>query len=56
MIIMPGYHNQLNNNLSFNLNMAIYSGKEGTLFGSTVSEGAQQMPKGMIEVGLSYSF
>lgn len=56
MIIMPGYHNQLNNNLSFNLNMAIYSGKEGTLFGSTVSEVAQQMPKGMIEVGLSYSF
>jgi hypothetical protein len=56
MIIMPGYHNQLNNNLSFDLNMAIYSGKEGTLFGSTVSEGAQQIPKGMIEVGLSYSF
>jgi hypothetical protein len=56
MIIMPGYHNQLNNNLSFDLNLAIYSGKEGTLFGSTVSEGAQQMPKGMIEVGLSYSF
>ena len=56
MIIMPGYHNQLNNNLSFNLNIAIYSGKEGTLFGSTVSEVAQQMPKGMIEVGLSYSF
>jgi hypothetical protein len=56
MIIMPGYHNQLNNNLSFNLNMAIYSGKEGTLFGSNVSEGAQQMPKGMIEVGLTYSF
>ena len=56
MIIMPGYHNQLNNNLSFNLNLAIYSGKEGTLFGSTVSEVAQQMPKGMIEVGLSYSF
>jgi hypothetical protein len=56
MIIMPGYHNQLNNNLSLDLNMAIYSGKEGTLFGSTVSEGAQQIPKGMIEVGLSYSF
>jgi hypothetical protein len=56
MIIMPGYHNQLNNNLSFDLNLAIYSGKEGTLFGSTVSEGVQQMPKGMIEVGLSYSF
>ena len=56
MIIMPGYHNQLNNNLSFDLNLAIYSGKEGTLFGSTVSEVAQQMPKGMIEVGLSYSF
>jgi hypothetical protein len=56
MIIMPGYHNQLNNNLSFDLNLAIYSGKEGTLFGSTVSEGAQQIPKGMIEVGLSYSF
>jgi hypothetical protein len=56
MIIMPGYHNQLNNNLSFDLNIAIYSGKEGTLFGSTVSEGAQQIPKGMIEVGLSYSF
>jgi len=56
MIIMPGYHNQLNNNLSFNLNLAIYSGKEGTLFGSTVSEVALQMPKGMIEVGLSYSF
>ncbi|PIX35277.1 MAG: hypothetical protein COZ58_00605, partial [Candidatus Infernicultor aquiphilus] len=46
MIIMPGYHNQLNNNLSFDLNLAIYSGKEGTLFGSTVSEVAQQMPKG----------
>jgi hypothetical protein len=56
MIIMPGYHNQLNNNLSFDLKIAIYSGKEGTLFGSTVSEGAQQIPKGMIEVGLSYSF
>jgi len=56
MIIMPGYHNQLNNNLSFDLNIAIYSGKEGTLFGSTISEGIQQMPTGMIEVGLSYSF
>jgi hypothetical protein len=56
MIIMSGYHNQLNNNLSFDLNIAIYSGKEGTLFGSTVSKGAQQIPKGMIEVGLSYSF
>ncbi|MCJ7790265.1 MAG: hypothetical protein MUP69_08820 [Candidatus Atribacteria bacterium] len=56
VIVMPGYSNQLSNNLSFNLNMAIYSGKEGTLFGSTVSEVAKQIPKGMIEVGLSYSF
>ncbi len=56
MIIMPGYHNQLNNRLSFDFNMAIYSGKEGTLFNSTISEGAQQIPKGMIKVGLSYSF
>ncbi len=56
MIIMPGYHNQLNNNLSFDFNIAIYSGKEGTLFNSTISEGAQQIPKGMIKVGLSYSF
>jgi hypothetical protein len=56
MIIIPGYHNQLSNNLSFDLNIAIYSGKKGTLFGSNVLEGAQQIPEGMIEVGLTYSF
>lgn len=56
MIIMPGYHNQLNNNLSFNLSTAIYFGQENTLFGSNVPEEARQLPKGMIEVGLSYSF
>jgi hypothetical protein len=56
MIIMPWYHNQLNNNLSFNLSTIIYFGQENTLFGSNVSEGAQQMPKGMIKIGLTYSF
>jgi len=56
MIIIPGYHNQLSNNLSFDLNIAIYSGKKGTLFGSNVLEGTQQIPEGMIEVGLSYFF
>jgi len=56
MIIIPGYTNQISNNLSFNLSTAIYFGKENTLFGSSVSEGAQQMPKGMIKIGLTYSF
>jgi len=56
IIIIPGYRNQLSNNLSFNLSTAIYFGKEDTLFGSNVSEGAQQMPKGMINIGLTYSF
>jgi len=56
IIIIPGYRNQLSNNLSFNLSTAIYFGKEDTLFGSNVSEGAQQKPKGMISIGLTYSF
>ena len=56
IIIMPGYRNQLSNNLSLNLSTAIYFGKEDTLFGSNVSEGAQQKPKGMISIGLTYSF
>lgn len=56
IIVIPGYRNQLNNNLSFNLGTAIYFGKEDTLFGSNVSEGAQQKPKGMITIGLTYSF
>lgn len=56
IIIIPGYSNQLSNNLSFNLSTAIYFGKEDTLFGSNVSEGAQQKPKGMISIGLTYSF
>lgn len=56
IIIIPGYSNQLSNNLSFNLSTAIYFGKEDTLFGSNVSEGAQQRPKGMISIGLTYSF
>ena len=56
IIIMPGYRNQLSNNLSLNLSTPIYFGKEDTLFGSNVSEGAQPKPKGMISVGLTYSF
>lgn len=56
IIIIPGYSNQLSNNLSFNLSTAIYFGKEDALFGSNVSEGAQQKPKGMISIGLTYSF
>ena len=56
IIIIPGYRNQLSNNLSLDLSTAIYFGKEDTLFGSTVSEGAQQKPKGMISIGLTYSF
>ena len=56
IIIIPGYRNQLSNSLSFNLSSAIYFGKEDTLFGSNVSEGAQQKPKGMISIGLTYSF
>ena len=34
IIIMPGYRNQLSNNLSLDLGAAIYFGKEDTLFGS----------------------
>ncbi len=56
IIVIPGYRNQLSNNLSFNLSTGIYFGKEDTLFGSNVSEGAQQRPKGMISIGLTYSF
>ncbi|OGD37177.1 hypothetical protein A2V94_07305 [Candidatus Atribacteria bacterium RBG_16_35_8] len=56
IIVMPGYRNQLSNNLSFNLSTAIYFGKEDTLFAPNVSEGAQQKPKGMIGIGLTYSF
>jgi len=56
IIIIPGYRNQLSNNLSFNFSTAIYFGKEDSLFGSTVSEGAQPKPKGMISIGLTYSF
>jgi hypothetical protein len=56
IIIIPGYRNQLSNNLSLNLSTAIYFGKKDTLFGSNVSEGAQQKPKGMISIGLTYSF
>jgi len=56
IIVIPGYRNQLSNNLSFNLSTGIYFGKEDTLFGSNVSEEAQQKPKGMIEIGLTYSF
>ena len=56
IIIIPGYRNQLSNNLSLDLSAAIYFGKEDTLFGSNVSEGAQPKPKGMISVGLTYSF
>ncbi len=56
IIIMPGYRNQLSNNLILNLNTAIYFGEEDTLFGSNVSGGAQQKPKGMISIGLTYSF
>ena len=56
IIIIPGYRNQLSNNLSLDLSAAIYFGKEDSLFGPTVSEGAQPKPKGMISVGLTYSF
>jgi len=56
IIIIPGYRNQLKNNLSLDLGTAIYFGKEDTLFGSNVSGGAQQKPKGMISIGLTYSF
>jgi hypothetical protein len=56
IIIIPGYRNQLSNNLSLDLGAAIYFGKEDTLFGSNVSEGTQPKPKGMISVGLTYSF
>jgi hypothetical protein len=56
IIIIPGYRNQLSNNLSFNLSTVIYFGKEDTLFGSNVSEGTQQRSKGMISIGLTYSF
>jgi len=56
IIVIPGYHNQLSNNLSFNLSTAIYFGKEDTLFGSNVSGGAQSRPKGMISIGLTYTF
>ncbi len=47
-IIIPGYRNQLSNNLSFNISTTIYFGEEDTLFGPNVSEGAQQKHKGMI--------
>ncbi len=56
IIIIPGYRNQLSNNLSLILSTAIYFGKEDTLFSSDVSEGAQPKPKGMISIGLTYSF
>lgn len=56
IIIIPGYTNQISNNLSFSLSTAVYFGKENTLFGPGVSEGAQQMPKGMIKMGLTYTF
>jgi len=56
IIVIPGYRNQLSNNLSLNLSTAIYFGKEDTLFGSNVSEGAQQKPRGMISISLTYSF
>jgi len=56
IIVIPGYRNQLSNNLSFNLSTAIYFGKEDTLFGPNVSEGTQKRPKGMISIGLTYSF
>lgn len=56
IIITPGYRNQLGNNLILNLSTAIYFGEEDTLFGPNVSEGAQQKPKGMITIGLTYSF
>jgi len=44
MIIIPGYHSQLSNNLSFNFETAIYSGKDSTLL------------KAIIEAGLTYTF
>ena len=56
MIVIPGYSNQLNNNLSFDLTAAFYFGKENTLFGPNLSEGAQQIPKGVIKIGLTYTF
>lgn len=48
--------NDLNENIGLILGTAIYFGKEDTLFGSNVSGGAQPRPKGMISIGLTYSF
>ncbi|GAB4112924.1 MAG: hypothetical protein Kow00103_03620 [Candidatus Caldatribacteriota bacterium] len=56
IIIMPGYRNQLSNSLSLDLGTAIYFGQEDSLFGPNTSEGVQLKPKGMISIGLTYSF
>jgi len=55
-IIMPNYYNQLNNNLTFNLNFAFFSGKEGSLFGPGLIAGIQEKPKIVIEAGFTYTF
>jgi len=56
IIVMPGYRNQLSNNLNLDLGTAIFLGKENTLFGSNLSDEVQLKPQGMISVGLTYSF
>lgn len=56
MIIVPGYHNQLNSNLSFSFETAIYSGKDNTFFGSGLSKGVQKTPEAIIEAGFAYTF
>lgn len=56
MIIMPGYRNQLSNNLSFNFDTAVCFGEDSSLFGPGLSEGIPKRPKAIIEAGFTYTF
>lgn len=60
LLLNPTYQNLLGNNLTLTVSGVIYYGDEDTLFGpkeiTPVQGLPQKVPKGVLEVGFSYSF
>ncbi|MDI3548561.1 MAG: hypothetical protein PWR10_2213 [Halanaerobiales bacterium] len=60
LLLNPTYQNLLGNNLTLTVSGVVYYGDEDTLFGpkeiTPVQGLPQKVPKGVLEVGFSYSF
>lgn len=58
LLLAPGYKNQIGSNLDLTIQGGLFIGEEGTQFGPGPQElvPGSEIPRGMIQVGVSYPF